>query len=308
MMVFPNAKVNLGLKVLRKRNDGFHDIETVMIPIGLYEVLEIIVAETENTKMYVSGIDIRTHGNYYEPPAIQKKENSLISGLVMGSESKSLSLRMLSGEDLKQNLVMKVYELLKKDFGLPSVYIHLHKAIPVGAGLGGGSSDAAFAIKLFNELFELGLTDEKQMNYASMTGSDCAFFIRNTPAIATGRGEILSPLNLNLKDLFIYVVKPDFSVNTGYAYSLTKPSETGISLNDIVKMPLEDWKNNLKNDFEKPVFGIYPELSAIKNKLYASGAVYAAMSGSGPAVFGIFKNLPEAIDFPSEYFQWTGKL
>ena len=308
MMVFPNAKVNLGLKVLRKRNDGFHDIETVMIPIGLYDVLEIIITETENTKMYVSGIDIRTHGNHHEPPAIQKKENSLISELVMDSESKSLSLSMLGGEDLKQNLVMKVYELLKKDFRLPSVYIHLHKVIPVGAGLGGGSSDAAFAIKLFNELFELGLTDEKQMRYASVTGSDCAFFIRNTPAIATGRGEILSPLNLNLKDLFIYVVKPDFSVNTGYAYSLTKPSETGMSLNDIVKMPLEDWKNNLKNDFEKPVFGIYPELSAIKDMLYSSGAVYAAMSGSGSAVFGIFKTNPEAIDFPYEYFQWTGKL
>lgn len=305
MIHFPNAKINLGLRVLRKRNDGFHDIETVMVPIGLSDVLEILESGTGETSLYVSGFDIRPYKNLHLPAA--KTSNISESGTSSGSKKEMLTERPASDSEARQNLVIKVYELLKKDYALPPLYIHLHKAIPAGAGLGGGSSDAAFALKSLNELFSLKLTREQLIRYASQVGSDCTFFLENTAAIASGRGEILHPVNISMEDFFIYIIKPDTAVSTSSAYSWVKPSDTSPVMREIISLPVENWKQRLVNDFEKPVFERYPSLHAIKEKLYASGAVYAAMSGSGSAVFGLFKTNPSPVDLPESHFQWIGK-
>jgi 4-diphosphocytidyl-2-C-methyl-D-erythritol kinase len=285
MLSSPNAKINLGLKVLRKRSDGFHDIETLMFPVTLCDVLEIMESKNGKTTFRCTGLSLDAK------PA---------SSTPVVTESAS------TGKN--GNLVLKMYKLLKKDFNLPPVFIHLHKAIPVGAGLGGGSSDCTYTLKMLDRLFSLGLSARQQVNYVSQLGSDCAFFLENKPAIASGRGEILQAVDADLKGLYIYIVKPGIHINTGQAYLWIKPSGSAYQLKETVAAPLADWKSRLFNDFEIPVFKQYPELKSIKEKLYDSGAVYAAMSGSGSAIYGIFDYEPEPVPFPDDWFQWRGRL
>ena len=254
MITFPNAKINLGLNIVEKRPDGYHNLETIFYPINLQDALEVTRREN-NDKEYTLHIS--------------------------GSP--------LEGEP-EDNLVVKAYKLLKKDYpGLLPVDIHMYKHIPAGAGLGGGSSDAACMIKLLNDKFSLGLSTERMEEYAVKLGADCAFFIRNKPVFATGIGNLFEPVELSLKGYHIILIKPDIFVSTRDAFAEIKPVRPAVSLKEIVKQPMETWKNSMKNYFEDSVFKKFPEIAAIKDELYDLGAVYAAMSGSGSSVYGIFK-------------------
>lgn len=254
MITFPNAKINLGLNIVEKRPDGYHNLETIFYPINLQDALEVTRRENND------------------------KEYTLhISGAPLEGEP-------------EDNLVVKAYKLLKKDYpGLLPVDIHMYKHIPAGAGLGGGSSDAACMIKLLNDKFSLGLSTERMEEYAVKLGADCAFFIRNKPVFATGIGNLFEPVELSLKGYHIILIKPDIFVSTRDAFAEIKPVRPAVSLKEIVKQPIETWKNSMKNDFEDSVFKKFPEIAAIKDELYDLGAVYAAMSGSGSSVYGIFK-------------------
>ena len=263
MITYPNAKINLGLNIVEKRPDGYHNLETIFYPIALQDALEVTKLEGE-------------------------KEYAL-----------TLSGTPIEG-DPEQNLVVKAYKLLKNDFpNLPPVDIHMYKHIPTGAGLGGGSADAAFMIKLLNNKFQLRLSAEKMEEYASHLGADCAFFIQNKPVFASGIGNIFEPVQISLKGYYIVLVKPDIFVSTKEAYSLVQPKQPVQSLKEIARMPVETWRATMKNDFEDSVFKLYPEIAAIKDKLYDMGAIYASMSGSGSSVFGIFR---EQIEFVDEIF------
>ncbi len=254
MITFPNAKINLGLNIVEKRPDGYHNLETIFYPINLQDALEVTRREN-NDKEYTLHIS--------------------------GSP--------LEGEP-EDNLVVKAYKLLKKDYpGLLPVDIHMYKHIPAGAGLGGGSSDAACMIKLLNDKFSLGLSTERMEEYAVKLGADCAFFIRNKPVFATGIGNLFEPVELSLKGYHIILIKPDIFVSTRDAFAEIKPVRPAVSLKEIVRQPIETWKSSMKNDFEDSVFKKFPEIAAIKDELYDLGAVYAAMSGSGSSVYGIFK-------------------
>lgn len=254
MITFPNAKINLGLNIVEKRPDGYHNLETIFYPINLQDALEVTRREN-NDKEYTLHIS--------------------------GSP--------LEGEP-EDNLVVKAYKLLKKDYpGLLPVDIHMYKHIPAGAGLGGGSSDAACMIKLLNDKFSLGLSTERMEEYAVKLGADCAFFIRNKPVFATGIGNLFEPVELSLKGYHIILIKPDIFVSTRDAFAEIKPVRPAVSLKEIVKQPMETWKHSMKNDFEDSVFKKFPEIAAIKDELYDLRAVYAAMSGSGSSVYGIFK-------------------
>ena len=254
MITFPNAKINLGLNIVEKRPVGYHNLETIFYPINLQDALEVTRREN-NDKEYTLHIS--------------------------GSP--------LEGEP-EDNLVVKAYKLLKKDYpGLLPVDIHMYKHIPAGAGLGGGSSDAACMIKLLNDKFSLGLSTERMEEYAVKLGADCAFFIRNKPVFATGIGNLFEPVELSLKGYHIILIKPDIFVSTRDAFAEIKPVRPAVSLKEIVRQPMETWKNSMKNDFEDSVFKKFPEIAAIKDELYDLGAVYAAMSGSGSSVYGIFK-------------------
>lgn len=249
MILFPNCKINLGLHILQKRADGFHDLETVFYPLPLQDALEIVTAE-EPIFSY-SGTDI---------PG-----------------------------DAGDNLCRKAYELLKTDFPqLPAVHIHLHKNIPIGAGLGGGSADGAFTLRILNTRYNLGLPTEKLEEYAARLGSDCAFFIKNTPCLARGRGENLTPLPLNLDAWSFLLVHPCIHVNTGWAFGQITPGTPALPLSEVDWHNVAAWKDQLVNDFEAPVFTAHPVIGGIKEKMYRHGAVFAAMSGSGSAVVGIF--------------------
>lgn len=261
MITFPNAKINLGLNIIEKRPDGYHNLETIFYPINLQDALEVTRRE---------------NGEY---------EYTLhISGASLDGEP-------------EDNLVVKAYKLLKKDHPrmLP-IDVHMYKHIPAGAGLGGGSSDAAHMIKLLNDKFSLGLSTEQMEEYAAQLGADCAFFIRNRPVFATGIGNIFEPIELSLKGYYIILVKPDIFVSTRDAFAEIKPVRPAVSLKEIVKQPIETWKGNMKNDFEDSVFKKFPEIAAIKDELYDLGAVYAAMSGSGSSVYGIFKEPIENVE------------
>lgn len=260
MITFPNAKINLGLNIVEKRPDGYHNLETVFFPINLQDALEVKPLEEE--------------GKDYK---ISMKGNALDC-------------------NPDDNLVVKAYKLLKQDFNLPPVDIHLFKHIPSGAGLGGGSSDCAFMIKMLNEKFSLGLSLEKMEEYAAKLGADCAFFVRNEPVFATGIGNIFEPVRLSLADYYIVLVKPDIFVSTRDAFSKIKPHRPELSLKEIIKMPVEKWKDVMVNDFEDSVFALYPEIAAIKDKMYDLGAVYASMSGSGSSVYGLFRQQIENVD------------
>lgn len=275
MITFPNAKINLGLNITAKRPDGYHNLETVFYPIPIEDALEIHVQHNSTDKKFAlhqAGMEIT--GN---------------------------------AED---NLVVKAYLLLDKEFNLPPVDIHLYKHIPSGAGLGGGSSDAAFMLKLLNERFELKLTNEKLEEYAATLGADCAFFIKNTPTYAEGIGNIFSPLSLSLKGYQILLVKPDIFVSTREAFSLVRPHKPEYSLKEIITHPISEWKEQMVNDFETSVFPQYPVIGEIKEELYKNGAIYAAMSGSGSSVFGLFApdiTIPN-INFGERSFVFKGKL
>jgi 4-diphosphocytidyl-2-C-methyl-D-erythritol kinase len=273
MICFPNAKINLGLNIIEKREDGFHNIETVFYPIPLTDALEMI--ENTNTSKTItltySGIQIP--GN---------------------------------AED---NLCVKAYKLISKDYPLPKIKVHLHKHIPIGAGLGGGSSDAAFFIKLLNEKFEVGLSWGEMHHYAKLLGSDCSFFISNKPSVASGKGDELESINLDLKDYYFVLVYPHLHINTAKAYSLVNPQKSTTAIEDIVlNSSIADWKNNLKNDFEKSVFNNYTAIEKIKMKLYNSGAIYSSMSGSGSSVFGLFKNKINAKELFTDHFVFEQML
>lgn len=264
MIIFPNAKINIGLNVLRKRTDGFHDLETVFYPLQLCDMLEINHAETFQFKQTGIAID--------------------------GSP--------------EQNLVVKAFRMLQNDFGLGEVNIHLHKQIPFGAGLGGGSSDAAHALIGINELFELGLNQTQLIDYAAKLGSDCPFFILNMPAFATGRGDILTPVSMSLNGYTLVIVKPNCSVSTAQAYASVVPEVPEQSLSELIDEPVSKWSGRVVNRFEQSVFPAFPEIEKIKNQLYQLGADYASMSGSGSAVFGLFRDAT-ALEHQFEgYYLW----
>ncbi len=270
MLVFPNCKINLGLSIVEKRDDGFHNIETVFYPIPLYDVLEIIISGDENTFFNSSGI------------------------LIPGNEN--------------QNLCVKAYYLLKEDFDLAGVNMHLHKVIPMGSGLGGGSSDATHTLMLLNELFTLNLDQNQLIDYASKLGADCAFFIKNKPTFAFGKGDQFKDVNVDLANHYIVIVKPEIHVGTAEAYAGVSPENHLFSIKKMVEKPISEWQFTLKNDFEKSIFANHPEIKKIKNTFYENGATYASMSGSGSSVFGLFKN-PIDLSFQFEdHFYWSSKI
>lgn len=280
MITNPNVKINLGLNVLRKREDGFHDLETLFVPyFGIKDTLEIITGDDFSTTSAM----------------LFAKYNGVEQGLVQGiSEDGKLMITIARKEgvdwDPLKDLTAKAYFILAEDFNLPPVKIFLEKTSPVGAGLGGGSADAAFALKMLNELCGLGLSDQKLAEYASRLGSDCAFFIYNRPMIGEGRGEILTEWPVDISGYDLQVLTPEgVSVSTKDAYSGIRPHLPEVPLRDALARPVDEWQGVLVNDFEETVFAKYPELDAIKRSLYECGAVYASMSGSGSALFALFK-------------------
>lgn len=263
MLVFPNAKINLGLNIVAKRADGFHAIETAFYPIGWSDVLEVIPYSGKSAK--------RVHFS-------------------------SSGIRIPGKSD--DNLCIKAYQLMAADYALPPVKIHLHKIIPIGAGLGGGSSDAAFFIKALNQLFELNLSFGEMHHYARQLGSDCSFFINNKPSFAVGKGDELELIPINLNQKFLMLVKPDIHVSTAKAYAGVKPEIPENSLEKCLQLPIEQWPKLIFNQFETSIFPHYPEIRTIKEEMYKMGAEYAAMSGSGSSVYGIFE---QEIAVPSAF-------
>ena len=279
MITSPCAKINLGLNVVARRADGYHDLETIFYPIPLCDTLEITRIEEQS-------------------PSDPRCELTITGHAIEGNQ--------------QDNLVVKAFRLLARDHQLGRVQIHLHKQIPSQAGLGGGSSDAAFTLRMLNKLFDLNLTNEKMHQYATKLGADCAFFITSRPAYATGIGDHLSPIDelaRQLHNYYIVIVKPDVAISTREAYTSLVPSRPNTCCRDIVREPIEQWREMLSNDFETPILSRYPELSAIKVALYNAGAVYAQMSGSGSAFFGLFKEEPVEIEkFFGKDFVYSSKL
>lgn len=272
MISFPNAKINLGLNIIERRTDGFHNIETVFYPVQWCDVLEII------------------------PDADAKKSTSFKnSGIKMYSIS-------------QENLCLRAYRLLAEKYNLPPVKMHLHKIIPVGAGLGGGSADAAFALIALNKIFDLKLTEEQLQDHASELGSDCAFFLKNKPVFASGKGNKFEELKLSLKNYFITMVKPKVHISTAKAYQHVTPKKPASSLKELIKQPVTKWKDIIHNDFEKSIFEEFAVIRNIKAKLYSNGAIYASMSGSGSCVFGIFKEEKDLISSFKNCIVWNGSL
>ncbi|MDR1681212.1 MAG: 4-(cytidine 5'-diphospho)-2-C-methyl-D-erythritol kinase [Prevotellaceae bacterium] len=250
MICFPPAKINIGLSVKSRREDGFHEIETLLCPVALCDVLEITASEAFS--FHLSGLPVEG--------------------------------------DVESNLCVKAYRLLQATFDLPPLAVYLHKVIPAGAGLGGGSSDATAMLQLLNEFFALGLSPAQLWQYAVQLGSDCAFFLHNRPMLATGRGEILTDFPVpQLSDYRIVLLFAPVSVSTAAAYGAVTAQLPAHPLTDLLAQPVETWKDCLVNDFEQSVFAQYPILASLKEQLYDAGAVYAAMSGSGSALFGLFR-------------------
>lgn len=268
MVAFPHCKINLGLHVIKERDDGYHDIETCFYPVPWTDILEVIKADE---------FSFSSSGT-----AVPGKE--------------------------EDNLCIKAYKLLQNQFNLAPVKIHLHKVLPMGAGLGGGSSDAAFTLRLLDSVFDLKLSVKQLQEFASRLGSDCAFFVDDKPMIGSGRGEVLSRTEVSLKGYYLVLVKPDIHVSTAEAYAGVKPASPAMLLDEVLARPIEEWKNFLFNDFEKSVFNKYPAIAQIKDELYAQGALYASMSGSGSSVFGIFKSPVELADKFKGMQYWSGQL
>lgn len=257
MITFPIAKINLGLNIVSRRTDGYHNLETVFYPIPIKDALEIYPMDDA----------------FPSPtPCDLKVTNIGIDG------------------DEQRNLVVRAYNLLAENYTLPRIHAHLHKSIPTQAGMGGGSSDCAYMIRLLNDTFALGMTDGEMAGYAARLGADCPFFILSRPAYAEGTGERLQPIDLDLTGWHIAVVRPDIPVSTREAFALITPQQPPVCCRDIVAQPVETWRGRLTNDFEQSVFAQHPELGRIKQRLYDLGAVYAAMSGSGSSLFGLFRN------------------
>lgn len=272
MISFPNAKINLGLNIVSRRSDGYHNLETIFYPINLKDGLEIINSNstnsTEQYRFFQTGIKI--------------------------------------DGDHSTNLVIKAFELIKSycKEDIPNTDIHLLKKIPTGAGLGGASSNAAFMLKLLNDTYNLNISDKELVKLALQIGADCPFFLYNKPAFATGIGDQLKPIDLDLSSMYILIVKPDVFVSTKEAYSMITAKEPLISLKDIVKKPHCEWKELMKNDFEDSIFKKYPQICKIKQQLYELGATYASMSGSGSSVYGIFKENPNIQNLFNNHFVW----
>ena len=270
MISFPNCKINIGLYVINKRNDGFHNIETVFYPINVNDALDIVKSPDGYFTFQTSGL--KTEKN---------QEN---------------------------NLVVKAFRLFEKELDIPPVHIYLLKKIPHSAGLGGGSSDAAFTLKKLIELFELNLSILQLQLYASKLGSDCPFFIENNPVLATNKGDVFKDIKVSLKDYRICIVKPNIHIKTTEAYQIIKPHNKSPMLADLKTAPISQWHKTIFNDFENVVFNKYPEIGNIKDTFYNNGAVYTSMSGSGSAVYGIFKDTIPAMSFSDNYFIWQGKI
>jgi len=269
MVSFPPCKINLGLNIIGKRSDGYHDIATGFYPVQRTDVLDIVPAK--DFSFAVSG--------------------DLIPGAAV------------------DNLCVRAYHLLKKDFSLKPVAIHLLKCIPIGAGLGGGSADGAYTLRALNQIFDLAISREKMVVYAAQLGSDCAFFIENKPMIGTGRGEVLSALDVTLKGKYLVIVRPEVQILTATAYAGVVPHDPGADLRDVLERhPMSEWRHLLKNDFEATLFPQFPIIEALLQKLYALGAIYASMSGSGSAVFGIFENATNLEKEFESYDYWSGFL
>lgn len=273
MLVFPNAKLNLGLYVTGHRPDGFRNLESVFVPLPWSDALEVLPAPVgTETVLTLTGIPI---------PG-----------------------------DPVTNLCLRTYELLKADFDLPPVQLHLHKVVPIGAGLGGGSADAAFALRALNELFTLQLPTETLESYARRLGSDCAFFIQNKPVFAYEKGDVFEPIPLDLTGTACKVVYPGLHIGTAEAYARVTPRPPRHDLRMALTQPLETWRHTISNDFEEALTPVYPALGDIKAQLYAAGAAYASLSGSGSAVYGLFSGLeqPPKLKLPAEYLIWDGRL
>lgn len=267
MIVFPSAKINLGLNIVSKREDGYHNIESVMLPIPLHDALEVKLMDERFPCQ--GDCDIKVTGGDIDCPEAD-------------------------------NLVVRAYNMIAEDYKLPRVHIHLHKQIPSQAGLGGGSSDASYMIRLLDERFRLNMGIAKMEDYAARLGADCAFFITAQPAFATGIGNLLSPISreeFSLKGLYLVLIKPQVAVSTKEAYAKVAPKTPQKCCRDIVLQPIETWREELHNDFEPSVFSIHPVLGDVKEALYRAGAIYAQMSGSGSTVFGLFKQKPEMAAF-----------
>lgn len=297
MITFPNAKINIGLNIVAKRTDGYHDIETLFFPVNLQDALEVTLKKPLDSGVIKKRLEVgnllhlKTESRYPEIDSVDESsyELHLLGDAIEGNPA--------------DNLVVKAYKLLAEDFDIPPVVIHLYKLIPSGAGLGGGSSDAAQMIALLNKRFGLKMKNRCMERYAAQLGSDCAFFIRNKPAFATGRGEILTPVDLSLQNYFIVIVKPNIFVSTAEAYAGVTPAKPEVSLRDAIKRPVSEWKNLIVNDFEKSVFAKHPQLQQLKDKMYELGAEYASMSGSGSAIYGIFSKSVENVEqhFPDMF-------
>ena len=262
MILYPNAKINIGLNVVEKRADGYHNLETVFYPINLLDALEITTDE-------------------HQADSVKLK----------------VSVEAIAGRP-SDNLVVKACNLMRSMFPekIERLSVHLHKHIPTGAGLGGGSSDAAFTIKALNEKFSLGMSVDQMEQLSAQLGADCPFFIKNQPVFAEGIGDIFTDIDIVLKGKILVLVKPDISVSTADAYSLVSPHKPQQSLRESLRLPVEEWKNHVVNDFESSVFKKFPEIAAIKDRLYDLGALYASMSGSGSAVYGIFNQPVQYVD------------
>jgi 4-diphosphocytidyl-2-C-methyl-D-erythritol kinase len=270
MICFPNAKINIGLRILEKRPDGYHNLETIFYPVGLSDILEFIEDQSlarETCQLKITGLSIHT------PP--------------------------------EDNLVAKAYDLMNQNKKLPGIQAHLHKIIPPGAGLGGGSSDAAFMMKKLNEVNNLGFKPDEMEKLAAKIGSDCPFFLRNAPVFATGTGNIFREINLDLSGYYLVIVLPDAHVSTPQAYSMILPAEPDRSLYDLIQQPMDTWKETIINDFEVIIFNQFPELRKIKEELYRLGAEFASMSGSGSALYGFFKNPPQDMGIIEKYYSYS---
>jgi 4-diphosphocytidyl-2-C-methyl-D-erythritol kinase len=272
MITFPKATINIGLRIKGKRPDGFHDIETLFYPVGLSDALEFVIPAmpANDDELAVTGIDIRTRHD--------------------------------------KNLVIRAVRKLREKFPIPFLRIHLHKAIPSGAGLGGGSSDAAFILKAINKCFNLSISAVKLKDYALELGSDCPFFIDPVPSLATGRGELLTPVSQILEGYHIVLLNPGIRISTRDAYLNSRPVKSAKSLEHLITTDPSEWKKSVKNDFEDYAFKLYPQINEIKRSLYRSGAIYSSMSGSGSTVYGIFKEKSEVDTKLKKFLIYEGVL
>lgn len=273
MICFPNAKINIGLRVTEKRPDGYHNIESIFYPVGLTDILEVC----KRGKINARGNSFITTGIKIDSPP-------------------------------EKNLVILVLKSLNKEYKLPPLNIHLHKLIPTGSGLGGGSSNAAFILKGLNESFNIGITFKKLHYMASDFGSDCPFFLHNKSSFISGRGEKIQQIELNLNNFYLVIVYPDIQIDTGFAYSQITPSKPKSSLKELINNPIEKWKENIFNDFEKPVFAKFPEIKEIKEKLYSMGAIYSSLTGSGSSVYGLFTKKIKVKGQFGNYMVWQERL